>query len=259
MARLVWTPEQKKYEFGVDHGVLYPQTGPGVVWNGLINVEESFVGGEVDSYYFDGIKYIDKVSPKNYQATVTAFSAPGEFSSCVGDKSVIPGFVLTRQPRTRFSFSYRTQLGDGIGYKIHLVYNAIASNTAKGYSTTKSSISANQYSWKIDATPPWNNTYRPSAHFIIDSTKINPDTLAVIEDILYGTETLSPRLPTIESLLDLIQLWSPLILNVQVVTGLSTLTAGNGDLYKTKVDGINRALPATRLQPSLISGLYRME
>ena len=32
-----------------------------------------------------------------------------------------------------------------------------------------------------------------------------------------------------------------------------------GDLYKTKVDGIHRALPNTRLNKSPINGLYRME
>jgi hypothetical protein len=260
MTRLVWGEESaRRYEYGIDRGVLFPSDGPGVVWNGLVNVEESFVGGEVTSFHFDGIKYLDTVSPKNYQATITAFSAPEEFAPCVGDKSVIPGFVLTRQPRNRFGFSYRTGYGNDLGYKLHLVYNATASPTGKAYSSINASPSAESLSWKIDAVPPVATTYRPSAHYVLDSTKVSASALEAVETLLYGSAKLTSRLPLVEELLDLMSIWTPLIIIPQSVTGLSQLTAGSGDLYKTKVDGINRALPNTRLTTSPTSGFYRME
>ena len=260
MTRLVWGEEaDRRYESGINNAVLYPSDGPGVVWNGIISIEESFVGGEVSSFHFDGVKYLDTVSPKNYQATLTAFSAPEEFAPCVGEKSVIPGFILTRQPRSRFGLSYKTYYGNDLGYKLHIVYNATASPTGNEYSSINSSPEAKTLSWKIDAVPPVASTYRPSAHFVLDSTKAYPEAIEAVETLLYGSTKISPRLPLIEELMDFTTAWSSLIIIPQSVTGLSQLTAGSGDLYRTKVDGINRALPNTRLNPSPTSGFYRME
>lgn len=260
MTRLVWgQPDQIRYEAGLANGVLYPSNGPGVVWNGLVNVEESFVGGESTEYHFDGVKYLETVSPKNYQATLTAFSAPEEFAISVGEKSVIPGFVLTRQPRARFGLSYKTYLGNDRGYKLHLVYNALASPNSRGYSSTNASTIAGTLSWKIDAVPVASSTFRPTAHFVMDSTKTDAQAMETIESLLYGTETITPALPELEVLLDITTLWSPLTIIHQSVTGLSNLVPGSEDLYKTKVDGINRALPSTRLNKTPTSGLYRME
>jgi hypothetical protein len=259
MAKLVWgQPDQRRYETGVDHGVLYPDDGPGVVWNGLVGVDESFSGGELSSYHFDGVKYLDLVSPKTFQATITAFSAPEEFSRCIGDKSVIPGFVLTRQPKTRFGFSYRTLLDDR-GYKLHLVYNVLASPNGSSSRTLAGSTAPDTRSWKIDAVPPRSDTYRPSAHFVLDSTKMAPDALDILEMMLYGTSEETPRLPSIDELMDIVALWSPLRILSQSLTGLSVLQPATGDLYRTKVDGILRALPNSRLYKSPVNGLYRLE
>jgi len=260
MTKLVWGEETaRRYESGINNAVLYPTNGPGVAWNGIISIEESFVGGEVASFHFDGIKYLDTVSPKNYQATVTAFSAPEEFAPSVGEKTVIPGFILTRQPRAKFGLSYKTYYGNGLDYKLNIVYNATASPNDKEYSSINASPEAKTLSWKVDAVPPTSSTYRPSAHFILDSTKAYPDALEAVETLLYGSNKISPRLPLIEELMDLTSAWSPLIIIPQSVTGLSQLSAGSGDLYRTKVDGINRALPNTRLTTSPTSGFYRME
>lgn len=260
MTRLVWGDEvHPRYESGINNAVLYPSSGPGVVWNGIINIEESFVGGELSSYHFDGIKYLDSVAPKNFQATISAFSAPEEFAPCVGNKSVIPGLILTKQPRERFGLSYKTYYGNDLGYKLHLVYNATASPTGRSYASTTQEAKATPLSWKIDAVPPASTSYRPSAHFILDSTKINAESLTALETLLYGSDTLSPRLPLIDEWLEFAIIWAPLLIVPQTVTGLSQLTSGSGDLYRTKVAGINRALPNTRLTPSLTSGVYRLE
>lgn len=260
MTKLAWGQiDQKRYESGVDRGVLYPSNGPGVVWNGLVSVEESMIGGEINSFHFDGIKYLDVVSPKNYQANLTAISAPAEFSPCIGEKSVIPGFVLTRQPRERFGLSYRTLLDDGSGYKLHIVYNASASPNGKSHMSLAGEMSITPRSWTIDAVPPAWSTYRPSAHFVLDSTKAPEGALEVVETMLYGSPTLEARLPSVEELLDIVALWAPLLILTQSNTGLSQLVPGTGDLYRTKVAGINRALPNTRLNKSPTDGLYRME
>jgi hypothetical protein len=257
--RLVWGQlDQRRYETGVDRGVLYPTTGPGVAWNGIVNVEESFDGGDLNSYHFDGIKYVDIVGLKTYQADLTAFSAPEEFSYCLGEKSVLPGLILTRQPRGRFGLSYRTML-DTRGYKIHLVYNASASPSGRTYSTLSEAVDATTLSWKINAVPIRSSTHRPAAHYIFDSTKMDPAALDILETMLYGTDDYIPRMPNFEELTDLLADFAPLLIMTEPLTGLSELVPGSGDLYKTTVAGIHRTPPGTRLYPSLISGLYRME
>jgi len=259
MTKLVWGElPQRKYEAGVDRGVFYPENAPGVVWNGLISVNEAQIGGEVNSFYFDGVKYIDLVSTKTFEATLTAFSAPEGFSANLGDLALLPGFILTRQRRGRFALSYRTLIGED-GYKLHLVYNAIASFSQRGYSSLNENPEPTALSWKIAATPPPSDTHRPSAHFIFDSTKIDSAALDVIEAILYGTDTTPARMPQLEEMLGLLVDWSPLMIIPDPIGGLAELVSGAGDLYRTSSPGINRTLPNTRLYKSPIDGLYRME
>jgi len=260
MSRLVWnnTPN-KRYEDGCDRGVLYPKDRSGVAWNGLVAVEESYVGGEVTAHHYDGVKYVDLATPRNFQAKLTAFSAPREFSACVGEKPVVPGFILTRQSRVLFDFSYRTRIGDGLGYKIHLVYNALASNDSRSYGTLSNDASPSVMSWKIDATPPQSELYRPSAHYMLDSTKLNRDLLSGLEDILYGTNEVNPRIPSVEELVGLVTFWGPVVITPNTATGLSALVSGVGDLFTSGVPGIFRGLPKSRLTKSATNGFYRLE
>jgi len=257
MTRLVWGDAQRKYEAGVDRGVFYPENSPGVVWNGLISIDEAVVGAELNSYYFDGIKYIDLVSSSTYQATLTAFWAPEEFSDSLGDLAVVPGFILTRQGRTRFGLSYRT-LSDEDGYKLHVVYNATAVPTSRSHNSLTDSTDLSPRSWTIDAVPLRSTTHRPSAHFIFDSTKMDPLALSVIEEVLYGTESSPARLPGLEEILGLTDLTTVIVIP-ELVTGLAELAPGSGDLYRTSIPGLLRALPGTRLYETSTIGLYRLE
>lgn len=204
MTKLIWDrSDQRKYETGVDKGVLYPLSGLGVVWNGLINVEESYVGGESNPLYYDGIKQLDFVMYKIYKAKLSAFSAPGEFSACLGDLSVVPGFILTRQPRQMFGLTYRTRIGDGTFYKLHLVYNATASIESRSYTTVGSNVAPAVLSWNVDAVPTKHQGIRPTSHYILDSTRVRASTLVAIENIVYGTASTTPRMPTVSELLTL--------------------------------------------------------
>jgi hypothetical protein len=238
---------QIRYESGVDRGVLYPQSGPGVAWNGLVSVNESVDGNDTTAFHFDGVKYLDTVSPSAYRATVNAFSAPREFGECIGERSVIPGFVITRQRRVRFGFSYRTLIGTGLGYKLHLVYNASATPESRSYATMNESASAETRSWRFDAVPELSSTHRPSAHFVIDSTKTNPAALANVESILYGSATRSPRLLNSSELIDFIAFWHPTLVVPAPVTGLLSLNTPGGDLTMTSMAGFYRAQANTRL------------
>jgi hypothetical protein len=185
MTQLAWGLGARKYETGVDRGVLYPSVGHGVSWNGLISVEEQAAEEQSKSYYIDGKKYLDVAPRKDYKATLRAFSFPNEFLACLGERQVRPGFSLANQPRTRFGLSYRTLVGSS-SYKIHLVYNAITNPISNGYSTIGTTESPVDFEFEINAVPPRTEVYRPYAHLVVDSALVDPVQLAALEDILYG-------------------------------------------------------------------------
>lgn len=200
MGALEWGT-MPQHESGIDRGVLYPLSGEGVVWNGLIGVDETSDGVEVETFLFDGIAFLNVRSSKIFSAKLQAFSAPSEFDACCGFRSIVPGFVLTRQERVAFGLSYRTNATDG--YKIHLIYNAVATpEGSKSYSTVTSTATPIVKSWNIDAVPPLANGFKPTAHFVIDSNKTDDFQMKLIEDILYGANS-EPRLPEISELINL--------------------------------------------------------
>jgi hypothetical protein len=204
MTKIVWGAlESRRYESGVEKGVLYPSGGVGVNWNGITGVAEAYDGGELSTSSLEGLTYLLAVSAKVYKAHLSAFSAPREFGPCVGEVEPVPGFTLTRQPRTPFGFSYRTMINQS-DYKIHLVYNCTANPTAKALATTNDTPNPVNLEWDISAVPVEVNGCRPSAHFIVDSTKTTSYGLAALEDILYGTDSTDPSLPTATELYDLV-------------------------------------------------------
>ena len=193
MTRLIWDqPSDRMYETGVGHGVLYPSSDVGIVWNGLVSVQETVSGGDSVSYYFDGLKYFEDVLPENFEATIEAFSAPKEFANCDGSRSLAPGLYAKHQPRTPFGMTYRTEVGSasngpGYGYKIHIVYNAVASPSAENNRTHSNTPTPKILQWSINAIPVPSSIMKPTAHFVVDSVQVSADKLITLEDVLYGT------------------------------------------------------------------------
>ena len=206
MTKLVWgSPGSRIYESGVDRGVLYLSGYAGIPWNGLTGVSEEPTGGGPKPYYLDGYKYINMMSAEEFAATIDAYTAPSEFSQCEGIAAVSNGLFATQQRRKSFGFSYRTLLGsdetEDLGYKIHIVYDALASTSKRSYKTLTNSPDANTLSWSITSTPKKIPGIRPTAHLVIDSTKTTPARMAVVENYLYGAEGIDPFLPTPAQLL----------------------------------------------------------
>lgn len=207
MAKLAWDQTgERTYETGVDHGVLYiPNvTGvydSGVAWNGLVSVSESPSGAEASAQYADNIKYLNLISAEEFGATIEAFTYPTEFSLFDGVLSPTTGLNVGQQTRRPFGLSYRTKIGDDLvgtdrGYKIHLIYNALAAPTEKAYTTVNDSPEAITFSWELSTTPVEVPGYKPSATITIDSTKVAAAGLSALENALYGTVGTNPRLPT---------------------------------------------------------------
>ena len=205
MAKLVWDKTgERLYETGVKNGVLYPMVDgaypKGIVWNGLTAVTESPSGAEATPLYADDIKYLNLMSAEEFGATVEAYTYPDEFAECDGSASLGAGVTIGQQPRKTFGMSYKTTVGNDVdndnhGYKLHLIYGAMASPSEKAYSTINDSPEAITFSWELTTTPVNVTGFKPTASLTIDSTKIAPEKLAAIEALLYGDESTEAKLP----------------------------------------------------------------
>jgi len=198
MSRLEWDKTGERfYETGVRHGVLYVRDSyglypKGVVWNGLTGVTESPSGAEPTPLYADDIKYLTLMSVEEFGATIEAFTYPDEFIACDGSGELAEGVYIGQQSRKVFGLSYRTVLGNDIdlnefGYKLHLIYGALASVSDKAYQTINDSPEAITFSWDISTTPVNVSGFQPTASLTIYSNKVDPVKLKILEDILYGT------------------------------------------------------------------------
>lgn len=206
MSKLVWDKTgERLYETGVKQGVLYllGSTGTytkGVAWNGLTNVTESPSGAEATPLYADDIKYLNLMSTEELGGTIEAYTYPDEFAECDGSASLADGVYIGQQARKTFGFCYRTTLGNDVdnnnyGYKLHLVYGALASPSEKAYSTINDSPEAITFSWEFSTTPVNVTGHKPTASITIDSTKVDTAKLAELETILYGDTEAEARLP----------------------------------------------------------------
>ena len=206
MSKLIWdSTGERLYETGVKQAALYVQdTGgtypKGVAWNGITAVTESPSGAEATALYADDIKYLSLVSAEEFGATIEAYTYPDEFAECDGSASIATGVVIGQQKRKTFGLAYKTTLGNDVdnndyGYKLHLIYGALAAPSEKAYATINDSPEAITFSWEVTTTPVSVAGYKPTAIVTIDSTKANKTKLAALEAILYGTEEVEARLP----------------------------------------------------------------
>ena len=196
---------ERFYETGIDRGVLFVYDSatkmykPGVAWNGLISVSESPSGAEANAQYADNIKYLNLISAEEFGASIEAFTYPNEFAACEGSIEAKPGLAVNQQKRSMFALCYRTLMGSDaegtdLGYKLHLVYNSMASPTDRSYTTINESPEAMTFSWEITTTPEPVEGYKPMASITIDSVEADPDCLTALENILYGGESTESRL-----------------------------------------------------------------
>lgn len=212
MARIAWnTAGSRFYEAGVDRGVLYIDSFAGVPWIGLISVDETPSGGEAKPYYVDGIKYLNISNAEEFEATIRAYTYPVEFSQCDGTARIRPGLFFGQQQRKSFGFSYRTKIGNDTsgsdyGYKLHLVYNALATPSSRTASSYGESAEASDFNWNLTTKPVAVSGYSPTAHIVVDSRFTHPLTVAAIENILYGNDLTVARLPTAQELIAIFDL-----------------------------------------------------
>lgn len=205
MAKLVWDKTGDRfYETGVKQGVLYIPTdgvySRGVAWNGLTAVTESPSGAEATALYADDIKYLNLLSTEEFGATIEAYTYPDEFAACDGSAELVEGVTIGQQKRSTFGLCYKTTIGNDTdgndhGYKLHIIYGAIATPSEKAYSTINDSPDAVTFSWEITTTPVNVTGQKPTASLVIDSTKADKTKLEALEAILYGKDPTSDEAP----------------------------------------------------------------
>lgn len=215
MPRLVWDATGEKiYETGTDRGVVYPQNASGLypagyAWSGLTAVTESPSGAEANDLYADNIKYLSLISAEDFGYTIEAYYYPPEFEQCDGTAEPVTGVKIGQQDRKAFGFCYRSVLGNDTegnahGYKLHLFYNGKAAPSEQSYQTINDSPEAITFSWEVKTTPVNVIGHKPTAKLTIDSTAVDATKLAALEDILYGDDNASARLPLPDEVISLL-------------------------------------------------------
>lgn len=215
VGKLAWDQTgQKKYETGTDRGVLFPfgdtEYNPGVAWSGLRLVTEAPDGAEETALYADNIKYLSLLSAENFKGSIGAYTYPDEFGILDGSVELGKGVTVGQQPRGLFGFSYRTLIGNDVkgtdyGYKIHLVYGAKVSPSQRENTSVNDTPAGVELSWDFTTTPIDIPGAKPSAHLIIDSTKVTADQLTQIEDALYGSADTEPHLLMPQEVVDIVK------------------------------------------------------
>lgn len=206
MSKISWDESgSKRYFAGLDRGVFYPANLAGVPWNGLISVtpnDESVL----ETQYLDGNQIRQESKSGSFAASLKAYTYPDEFSEYDG----VEDGLISQQSRSSFGLSYRTLNGDeteslDLGYKIHLVYNAIVAPTNSAYSSIETEVDPIAFEWPISTKPLEFSGIKPFSHIIIDSTLARPQDIIDIENLIYGSTGVDPELPTIQDILDLFQ------------------------------------------------------
>lgn len=220
MSRLVWDQAgEKLYETGVEQVALYPQVGgaypKGVAWNGVSAFNINPSGAEPTALYANNRKYLSLMSAEETGGTIEAYTYPDEWAECDGSKSVMPGVYVGQQTRTPFGLVVKTLIGNDekqnkYGYKLHLVYGALASVSEKTYSTVNDSPEVDPMSWEFTTTPVdiGIDGFEPSARIEIKSTDFTSTELQAklkaLEDVLYGTDDEEARLPMPEEVFEIL-------------------------------------------------------
>lgn len=229
-------PNERYFEHGVDHGVLYPSGADAVAWNGITGVTESGNGAST-MYYIDGQVFLADVDPTDFSGSMTAYAYPHAFGPCIGLPEVAEGLVLDNQKPKRFGLSWRTLVGSGasgdlFGYQLHILYNAMASIGQKQRKTINNSPEPMELTMDLVATPVKLPGFRPTAHYIVDTRGLDPDTIAEIENILY----VEGRLPDPTELFEMLNFGDAIIVTNVIADGTINIKGKRSNVYMTGTD-----------------------
>lgn len=223
ISRLTW--DDRDYEAGLERGVFYAPNGLGEAWNGLTSVEESSDEDE-QTIYIDGVKSRRSRRLGEFSGTIEAFTYPPSFFED----------VLTQRRQRGFGLSYRVK------DKIHLVYNILVSPSS--FNAQQDSV--DPFSWNFTTMAVLVPGGRKSAHLVVDTAQAYSWTVAALEDVLYGSESSTPRLPLPKEVLD--------IFDVNSI--LKVTDNGDGSFTVEGPDDVIQMLDPTTFQITWPSAVY---
>ena len=205
MSRLSWDQTgEREYETGIEQVALFPMDNgvyaDGVAWNGVTALNITPSGAEPTPLYANNRKYLTLMSVEELGGTIEAYMYPDEFKACNGEAAITNGVYLGQQTRKTFGLVGKSIIGNdtelnAYGYKLHIIYGALASPSEQAHATVNESPEIDPMSWEFTTTPVEVKGYEPTSYVSIDSTKVDAEKLTALEAILYGTEEAEPRLP----------------------------------------------------------------
>lgn len=199
MTAIVWDRlEDRRFETGIERGVIYPVGGSAEAWNGLASVVES-PGRDARIYYQNGSKALIRLIAPGYKAKITAFTYPDVLDELQGNQRMAAGVHLYDQHEGQFHLSYRTIIGNAVedvdyGYKLHLLYDLLINPSDQTFSTIADQPAASTFDWNVEGTQRVWGTKLVN-HISIDSREVDPEVLSWIENQLYGTSEADPNMP----------------------------------------------------------------
>lgn len=247
--RSKWDQIAKKlFEGGCSKGMCYnfnPVTNSydyGRPWSAITKFTDNPSGADEQSSYADNIKYISMRGAENYGFTIGCFFYPSNFTKCLGKKDVKKGVTVSQQEREVFGFCVTTQVGNDIqgldyGETIHLIWNATASPVSKDYSSLNESPTPTEITIECTANPiDAGFGYKPTCNMEICTVGMSEEDLAVVselKDILYGTNSTTPRLPSPEEVIAMFENTIANYVYWGTAPDLSTVTLLNSERSNT--------------------------
>lgn len=186
MGELVWhQPGTQKYELGVSNGMFYPRNRDGEVWNGLVSLDLDETAPSEVTLYLDGRAISRTFRRPTLFGTIEAFTYPETFY----DRP-----FLNQKPQT-FDLSYRTRTD--ASENLHLLYNVLIESSVQSRQQEEATL----YSWEFSTTPALIQPGVRSSHLIVEVDVALDYVLEDLENILYGSDDETPRMPKPEEVL----------------------------------------------------------
>lgn len=212
--KLTWDDTGSRlFETGVSKAVLYPEDSSGnyekgVAWSGIVSISVSPSGGDPTPYYANNVKIAEEYSFIDFNGSIEAFTYPDEFADCLGMSLSGIGMRFAMQKRKRFGLVWRSVLGNDTksldhGYKLHILYGCMAQMSEMPYSTINQDPELMTFSWPISTIPEAATKYLNTSYVEFNSAKANKESMNLLEQILYGSDISTPRLPLPEELISI--------------------------------------------------------
>ena len=219
----------RDYIRGVDQAVYYPKGDIPQVWNGMVSVSTN-LEGSIQTRYFDGKPYHGRKLADAFSATITAISNPPAMDID----------TLVQRRHRVFDFTYRTETAHG--HQIHLVYNAQVVSTDYTYKMEFDE----PMSWDIETRPVDIPGHNKASHLFINTWEAHPEAVHLLEDILYGSEEGTARMPSPTEIFDLFEDYALLVV----------VDNGDGTWTATGPDSAFEMLSATTFRITWPSAIY---